>query len=82
MEGKGWPFGRPVYISEIMVLLQQTPGVRHLESVLLFAIRKQGDTWRRQSSPEQIIDPGSQGLICSWADTSLRSGHDIQISNR
>jgi hypothetical protein len=32
--------------------------------------------WRRQPSPEQLIDRGSEGLICSWADTNLRSNHD------
>jgi predicted phage baseplate assembly protein len=79
IDGKGWPFGRPVYTSDIVALLQQTPGVRHLGPVLLFPIRKQGENWRRQPSPEQLIDPGSEGLICSWADTNLRSSHDIQI---
>ncbi|MHC5599376.1 MAG: putative baseplate assembly protein [Nostoc sp.] len=79
IDGKGWPFGRPVYTSDIVALLQQTPGVRHLDPVLLFPIRKQGENWRRQPSPEQLIDPGSEGLICSWADTNLRSSHDIQI---
>ncbi|MBD2207061.1 putative baseplate assembly protein [Calothrix sp. FACHB-1219] len=82
IEGKGWPFGRPVYTSDIIALMQQTPGVRYLGPVLLFPIRKQGDTWRRQPSPEQIIDPGTQGLICSWFDANLRSSHDIQISTR
>ncbi|MBD2359079.1 putative baseplate assembly protein [Tolypothrix sp. FACHB-123] len=81
-EGKGWPFGRPVYPSDIIALMQQTPGVRYLGPVLLFPIRKQGDTWRRQPSPEQIIDPGTQGLICSWFDANLRSSHDIQINTR
>jgi hypothetical protein len=79
MDGKGWPFGRPVYTSDIVALLQQTPGVRYLGPVLLFPIRKQGENWRRQSSPEQLIDPGTEGLVCSWADNNLRSGHDIQI---
>ncbi|MEH2144174.1 putative baseplate assembly protein [Nostoc sp.] len=82
IDGKGWPFGRPVYTSDIVALLQQTPGVRHLGPVLLFPIRKQGENWRRQPSPEQLIDPGSEGLICSWADSNLRSNHDIQIINR
>ena len=82
IDGKGWPFGRPVYTSDIVALLQQTPGVRHLGPVLLFPIRKQGENWRRQPSPEQLIDPGSEGLICSWANTNLRSNHDIQIINR
>ncbi len=81
-EGQGWPFGRPVYTSDIIALMQQTPGVRYLGPVLLFPIRKQGETWRRQPSPEQLIDPGTQGLVCSWFDANLRSGHDIQIITR
>ncbi|OUL36507.1 putative baseplate assembly protein [Nostoc sp. T09] len=81
-EGKGWPFGRPVYTSDIIALMQQTPGVRYLGPVLLFPIRKQGESWRRQPSPEQLIDPGVQGLVCSWFDSNLRSGHDIQIITR
>jgi predicted phage baseplate assembly protein len=82
LEGKGWPFGRPLYISDIYAKIQQTVGVRYTGQVLLFAIRKQGDRWIRGSSHEQIIDPGSHGLICSWADRTLRSGHDIQIGGR
>lgn len=81
-EGKGWPFGRPVYSSDIMALLQQTPGVRYLGAVLLFPIRKQGQTWTRQPAPETVIDPGPLGLVCSWADNHLRSSHVINIISR
>ncbi len=82
IEGKGWEFGRPLYESDIVALLQQSRGVRYLGPVLLFPIRKQSDTWRRQASPERVIDPGVQGLICSWVDTNLRSGHIVNILNR
>jgi len=81
-EGKGWPFGRPVYSSDIVALLQQTPGVLYLGAVLLFPLRKQGQTWSRQKDPEPFIDPGAQGLICSWADKNLRSSHDITLISR
>ncbi len=81
-EGKGWPFGRSVYPSDIVALLQQTPGVRYLGAVLLFPIRKQGQTWSRQREPEPFIDPGEQGLVCSWANKALRSGHDITFISR
>ncbi|MBR8839101.1 MAG: putative baseplate assembly protein [Stigonema ocellatum SAG 48.90 = DSM 106950] len=81
-ESKGWPFGRPVYQSDIVALLQQTHGVRYLGAVLLFPIRKQQGIWTRQSAPEPFIDPGSNGLVCSWNDTSLRSSHVIDIINR
>ncbi|WP_414625203.1 putative baseplate assembly protein [Calothrix sp. CCY 0018] len=82
IEGKGWPFGRPLYESDIVALLQQARGVRYLGPVLLFPIRKQGDTWSRQPSPERVIDPGVQGLICSWADNNLRSNHVVNILSR
>lgn len=78
-EAKGWPFGRPVYPSDIVALLQQIPGVRYLGAVLLFSIRKQGQTWIREKDPEPFINLGSQDLVCSWADKNLRSGHDITL---
>ncbi|MEH1977654.1 MAG: putative baseplate assembly protein [Nostoc sp.] len=82
LDGKGWPFGRPVYTSDIIALLQQTPGVRYLGPVLMFPIRKIGDAWVRQNSPEQMIDPGFLGLVCSWADNRLRLSHSINIITR
>lgn len=81
-DGKGWPFGRPVYTSDIVALMQQTPGVRYLGAVLLFPLRKQGQTWIRQPAPEPLIDPGPLGLVCSWADNRLRSSHVINIISR
>lgn len=81
-EGKGWPFGRFVYPSDIVALLQQAPGVRYLGAVLLFPLHKQGQTWSRQKEPESFIDPGPQGLVCSWADKDLLLGHDITLINR
>lgn len=82
-DGTGWAFGRPVYTSDIVALLQQTPGVQYVGAVLLFPIRKRrGGNWTRQSAPEPLIDPGQFGLVCSWADTRLRSSHVINISSR
>ena len=81
-EGKGWPFGRPVYTSDIVALMQQTPGVRYLGAVLLFPLRKQGESWTRQPAPEPLIDPGPLGLVCSWADNRLRSSHVINLMSR
>lgn len=78
-ERKGWPFGRPVYSSDIVNLFQQTPGVRYLGIVQLFQLRKQGASWIRTLSPDGTIDPGSQGLICSWLDNRWRSGHIINL---
>ncbi len=76
---KGWAFGRPLYQSDIVALLQQIPGVLYLGAVLLFPIRKQQGVWRRQSAPENFIDPGPYGLVCSWSDRNIRSNHVIDI---
>lgn len=75
--GKGWPFGRPVYPNDIVALLQQKSGVQYLGAVLLFAIFRQGETWQRQPMPEPLIEPGATGLICSWADEHLRTSHVV-----
>jgi hypothetical protein len=34
-DGSGWPFGRPVYRSELFQLLEQLPAVDHVESIEL-----------------------------------------------
>ncbi|MCU0569980.1 MAG: putative baseplate assembly protein [Oculatellaceae cyanobacterium Prado106] len=79
VKGEGWSFGSPVYPSDIITLMQKTPGVRYLGAVLLFELRRQGDSWVRSLTTEGIVNPGPQGLICSWADSQLRSGHAISL---
>jgi predicted phage baseplate assembly protein len=79
---QGWDFGRPLYTSDIIALAQKIRGVRYLGAVLLFPIRKVENIWRRQPAPENAIDPGINGAICSWADDRLRSSHVINIITR
>jgi predicted phage baseplate assembly protein len=81
-DGTGWPFGRPLYSSDITALLQQATGVRYLGAVLLFSLRKRGSNWTRKATPEAEVNPGAFGLICSWADNKLRSSHVINVSKR
>jgi predicted phage baseplate assembly protein len=76
-DGIGWPFGRPLYPNDIVALIQQYSQVQYLGAVLLFAIFRQGETWQRQPIPEPLIDPGANGLICSWADEHLRTSHVV-----
>lgn len=78
-EGKGWIFGRPVYPSDIVALFQQTPGVQYLGIVQLFELRKQEQHWVRNLSPDSAINPGPFGLVCSWMNNQLRSGHIINL---
>lgn len=77
--GNGWPFGRPLYPSDIVTLLQNTPGVLYLGAVQLFELRQQNSGWVRTLPREPVINPGPLGLICSWRNDSLRSGHVISL---
>jgi predicted phage baseplate assembly protein len=78
-DGTGWPFGRPVYPSDIMALLQQRAGIQYLGAILLFPIQNNEQTWQRQTTPVPCIDPGPLGLICSWADVAARTGHSVNV---
>ena len=35
LDGRGWPVGRDVYRSEVLALLQDTPGVHHVDDLFL-----------------------------------------------
>ena len=78
-DGKGWPFGRPVYPSDVIALIQRAPGVQYLGTVQLFELRYQQGAWVRQISPGAVVHPGADGLICSWYDRDLRSGHFVRF---
>ncbi|MEG4805811.1 putative baseplate assembly protein [Microcoleus sp. ARI1-B5] len=81
-EGKGWDLGRPVSRSDIFALAQKIPGIRYLGMVELFELRKYASGWFREDFPLDMVNPGSLGLICSWADeenSRLRSGHSIEF---
>lgn len=78
-DGQGWPFGRPVYPSDIVTLFQPIPGVRHLGTVQLFELRRQASRWVRILPKEPVIDPGPLGVLCSWQNAQLRSSHAISL---
>jgi predicted phage baseplate assembly protein len=79
VNGQGWEFGRPVYPSDIVKLLQNFEGVRFLGTVQLFELGLEDGEWVRKLSPQPLIDPGASGLICSWRSAKLRSSHVINI---
>ncbi|MFG6101769.1 putative baseplate assembly protein [Leptothoe sp. EHU-05/26/07-4] len=79
--GHGWPFGTAVHPSDIITLLQGITGVRYLGAVMLYELRRQDNGWVRQLAPDNVVKPGPLGLVCSWADTQLRSGHTISLIN-
>lgn len=79
LDGKGWTFGRPLYPSDIVNLFQQFSVVRYLGVVQLFELRYNGQTWVRSLPQNPVIDPGPLGLICSWQNHRLRSGHVVNL---
>jgi predicted phage baseplate assembly protein len=78
-QGTGWPFGTPLYTSDIVSLVQGCEGVRYLGTVLLFELRLQESGWVRSLASKNTVDPGPLGLICSWADPHLRTSHVINL---
>jgi predicted phage baseplate assembly protein len=63
MDGKGWPFGRPVHMGEIYALLQSLPGTELVEDVRLFAANPlTGD--RGQSAQRVVVAPNA--LVFSY----------------
>ena len=75
---QGWPIGQTLYQSDIVSLLQGSPGIRYLGAVQLFELQKQGDRWLRLP-PSPSVDPGPNGVICSWHDPAINSGHAITV---
>ncbi|MBE9138583.1 putative baseplate assembly protein [Nodosilinea sp. LEGE 07088] len=81
--GRGWPLGQPLHRSDIVALLQDLPEVSYVGKVDLFGIRKHGERgWQRSGLPDSMVDPGELGLLCSWHNPALLSGHSIQFESR
>jgi len=88
-DGEGWKFGTPVYKSDIIGQLQSVPGVQYLGPIELFSLRRIGGQiegqiggeWVRSLATEGIVRPGTLGLICSWADPNIQSGHSISLES-
>ncbi len=61
-DGKGWPFGRGVSLTEIYAAIQAMPNFDHIEEVNLFSIDPDsGD--RLEATTQMQVPP--DGLICS-----------------
>ena len=77
-DGHGWPIGRPLYASDVIPLLQTFPEVSLVGKVELFGIRNhflQG--WGCSELADYMVDSGEFGLLCSWEDAALNSGHEF-----
>lgn len=70
-DGKGWPFGRNLYMSDVITALQGVPGIEVIHSVELFPV-----TWDGQGKP--VVGEGTQEikLVAHGVVASYR--HDIK----
>lgn len=78
IQGQGWPLGRTLYPADVVGVLQKIPMILYLGEVRLFPIQRRGSGWQRLP-PVPFVDPGSQGLICSWEDSQVRSQHSVNL---
>jgi hypothetical protein len=63
-EGKGWPFGRDLHVSEIFALLQRVPNVEFVDEVQVY-VREPGRTAGGQPVLGRLDVP-PQALVCSY----------------
>lgn len=59
LEGKGWPFGRPVYLSEIYKIIAGTDGVDYVEVEKLEGIVCANETGVKQNEANMIEEAGN-----------------------
>jgi predicted phage baseplate assembly protein len=61
-DGRGWPFGRELFVGEIYALLQQVPGIDTVEEVTLQQYEPVSGAYGKPTN-RLAVDPN--GLICS-----------------
>ena len=75
-DGEGWPFGRPVYLSEIMQVIDGVEGVDYVKSCCLCrSVKVEGlpDSW--VESEGKILIPAH------WLVYSELDDHDVTVSS-
>lgn len=61
-DGKGWPFGRPVFVSDVYQCLQGMPNVQFIRGVRMVSVRPGGSA---QGDPVESIDVIAHGVVAS-----------------
>jgi predicted phage baseplate assembly protein len=75
--GQGWPFGRPIYSSEIARIFQSIPGILRTNIQLFVITRSQSGEWEQERVEE--IELQEDQLICSWLDERRGFGHQVRF---
>jgi predicted phage baseplate assembly protein len=63
-DGKGWPFGRDLFVSDIMASLLSVPGVDFIRSVRLYPVSENEGQFTRGNEVESIA-LSAQGVVVS-----------------
>ena len=71
-DGTGWPFGRDLYLSEVLTLIQSVSGVEYVQNATLFEIDLQNGQARAAG---QKVDFTPESLLFSYS-------HKITIKNQ
>jgi hypothetical protein len=61
-DGRGWPFGRNVYRSEILQLIDDVPGVDHVEELRLSAGSGEPQCGNLSLCPTWLVTPGQHQI--------------------
>ncbi|MGB4675498.1 MAG: baseplate J/gp47 family protein, partial [Aggregatilineales bacterium] len=68
-EGGGWPFGRDVYRSEVLQLLDETPGVEHVISLELLGDDCEPGCGNVCIGPVELVDAGEHEItVIAWEE--------------
>jgi predicted phage baseplate assembly protein len=70
IDGKGWPFGRSLFVADVMAVLQTVPGVNFIRSVKLFPILYDRRQFTRGAEKAEIQVP-AHGVIVSYQHNIL-----------
>ena len=62
-DGKGWPFGRDLHVSELYALLQRISGVEFVDDLRIAVRDAPSGTATPHTAPRLVLPPN--GLICS-----------------
>ena len=63
-DGKGWPFGRDLFLSDVYQCLQGIEGVQFIRGVEMFRT-KPGEPPPAQGTPEEMIEILAHGVVAS-----------------
>jgi predicted phage baseplate assembly protein len=69
-DGKGWPFGRSLFVADVMAVLQTVPGVNFIRSVKLFPITYERRQFTRGAEKQEIQVP-AHGVVVSYQHNIL-----------